>query len=160
MQVEIIICYVSKKEIMKINFTKKEYRALIDLIYIGNWVITANDVEKDMNKEKYEEVTRKIYSFAKEFGCEKLIEYHPELDEYCGSCDFEESEVSQHLEEYEDTSFWETLIFRLSERDFLKEVPPGELMNIPPEKIIMETHRHEEKWSEEFTKNGIDNLKT
>jgi hypothetical protein len=144
---------------MKINFTKKEFRNLLDLVYLGNWVMTANDTEDDEEKSKYEEITQKIYSFAKEFGCEHLIEYDSEFEEYIETAEFEDSEVSEYLEEFEENNFWETLSMRLAERDFLKEIKPGEFNKIPLNEKIMKTQEHEQKWVEEFSKNGIDNLK-
>lgn len=144
---------------MKINFTKKEYRHLLDLIYLGDWVMTAADVEQDINKKHHEEITQKIYSFAKDFGCEDLIEYDAECDGYNETRDFEESEVSKHLTNYEENSFWETLISRLAERDFLKDLPPGGLKALSLEEKFSGIQKHEDKWAEEFSKSGLDNLK-
>ena len=144
---------------MKINFTKNEYRHLLDLIYLGDWIMTADDVEKDKNKKHHEEITQKIYSFAKDFGCEDLIEYNAEFDKYNETRDCEESEVSQFLASFEENCFWETLISRLAERDFLKELPPGGLNALSLEERFSGIQKHEDKWADEFSKFGIDNLK-
>lgn len=54
--------------------TKKEYRKLIDLIYLGemavNGIRTGND-----NIEDYEELREYIYSFSKQMGCEDIIRF-------------------------------------------------------------------------------------
>ena len=123
--------------------------------------MTADDVEKekDTNKKHHEEITQKIYSFAKDFGCEDLIEYNAEFDKYNETRDFEESEVGQHLAEFEENSFWETLIARLAERDFLKELPPGGLNALSLEEKFSRIQNYEDKWADEFSKFGIGNLK-
>ena len=144
---------------MKINFTKNEFRNLLDLVYLGNWVMTANDTEVDEEKSKYEEITQKVYSLAKDFGYENLIEHDQEFEEYSETAEFEESEVSHYLEEFEEHCFWETLISRLAERDFLKELPPGGLNALSAEENLLEIQKHEDKWADEFSKFGIDNLK-
>ncbi|MBN1141695.1 MAG: hypothetical protein JXB25_07890 [Deltaproteobacteria bacterium] len=144
---------------MKINFTNKEYRNLLDFLYLGNWVMTANDTEEDENKSKYEEITQKIYSHAKDFGCDELIEFNAEFGEYFETVEFEESEVNQYLEDYNENNFWENLIMRLAERDFFKEISPGEFNKLSSEEKITRTQTHEKKWEEEFSKNGIINLK-
>ena len=60
---------------MKINFTKAEYKALIELLYMGDWVAHAfTNHNSDENKE-YKQLTQKIYAIAKQMGCEKDIEY-------------------------------------------------------------------------------------
>lgn len=144
---------------MKINFTKDEYRHLLDLVYLGDWVMTADDVGKNVKKKHHEEITQKIYSYAKDFGCEDLIEFNAEFDKYNETRDFEESEVSQCLAEFEENCFWETLISRLAERDFLKELPPGGLNALSLKEKFTEIQKHEDKWADEFSKFGIDHLK-
>lgn len=144
---------------MKINLTKKEYRELLDLIYLGNWMISANEVEDLDEPNKYQEITQKIYSLAKDYHFDNLIEYSDEFEEYMETSEFEESEVSEYIEEYDEQNFWETLISRLAERDFLKGIPAGSFNELSLEEKFIEMQKHEEKWSDEFSKFGIDNLK-
>ena len=144
---------------MKINFTKKEYRYLLDLIYLGDWVMTADDVEDDPKKKHHEEITQKIYSFAKDFDCEDLIEYNSDFDKHNETRNFEESEVAQYLASFEENSFWETLISRLAERDFLKDLPSGGLNALTLDEKFSGIQKHEDKWADEFSKFGINNLK-
>ncbi len=143
---------------MKINFTNKEFRTLLDLIYLGNWVINANEIEPEKNLNKHEELVQKIYSHAKDFNFENLVEYNNEFKEYIETAEFEDSEVSEYLEEYEEQNFWETLISRLAERDFLLEIPRGSLNDLSLEEKFIKIQKHEDKWTEEFSKFGIDNL--
>ena len=144
---------------MKIDLTNDEYRKLLDLLYLGNWVMTANDTENDESKKKYEEITQKIYSYAKDFECDELVEFNAEFGEYFETVELEESEVSQYLQEYDENNFWDTLIMRLAERDYLREITPREFNKLSSEEKITGTQKHEQKWEDEFSKNGINNLK-
>ncbi len=144
---------------MKINFTKDEFRTLLDLIYLGDWVLTAHDVDSDPKKSKHQEMVQKIYAHAKDFGFEKLIEHNPGLGAYSESLEFEESDIREFLEEFEVNNFWESLIANLAERDFLKEIEPGSLPEMKVEDKFESIGKHEEKWAEEFSRHGIDNLK-
>jgi len=58
---------------MKIFFTKKQYEALIKLVYLGDWMANSCKTgdERDMEIEKVEQY---IYSFAKDFGMENLFD--------------------------------------------------------------------------------------
>ncbi|MCH9665136.1 MAG: hypothetical protein K0U41_04735 [Gammaproteobacteria bacterium] len=53
---------------MEINITKKEYRLLFDILYLGEWMLTAHDQEEVPEKEKYQDVIQKFYSYAEEMG--------------------------------------------------------------------------------------------
>lgn len=144
---------------MKINFTKAEYRVLLDLVSLGEWVLTAHDTEDVPKKKKYEEVVQKIFSYAKEIGFEKLIIFNPGLQRYFGTREYDESEKEEYLEEFEENTFWTELINRLAERDFLRENGLERVKEMSLEEKIREIHKHEEKWSEELGKHGIDRLK-
>ena len=49
---------------MKINFTKKQYRRLIDSVFLGDMVINGIRIQEEQIKE-YEELRKYIYSFSK-----------------------------------------------------------------------------------------------
>ena len=143
---------------MKINFTKKEYRLLLDLVSLGEWVITATDVDITPEKEKYEEIIQKIYSHAKDFGFENLIEYDEEIEEYIETREFDESEKDEYLRDFEENNFWEELIHRLAERDFIRKNGIQNIEKMPFELQIKDIHEIETKYSEEFSTFGLENI--
>ena len=73
---------------MKINFTKAEYRTLIEMMYLAEWMLTAHDTRKDPDKRKYAELGQKIYSVSKEMGCEAEIKLSKELNGYFPTSEF------------------------------------------------------------------------
>jgi hypothetical protein len=101
---------------MKILFTKSEYRTLFDMIYMAEWMLTAYDTETDPAKAKYHHLAQKIYSHAKEMGCETLVE--DENNEYFTTAAYEQkSGIHDLIDTYDSDSFWDQLVDRLTERD-------------------------------------------
>jgi hypothetical protein len=50
---------------MKINFTKKEYRLLLDMVEIAEWVLNAHKSDPSDEIKKYSDLYQKILSYAK-----------------------------------------------------------------------------------------------
>ena len=53
---------------MKINVTQDEYRHLIDMIYIADWVLTSYKSEEGPEIKQYQDVMQKFYALAKDMG--------------------------------------------------------------------------------------------
>ena len=144
---------------MKINFTKKEYRLLIDMVYLADWMLTSHDEVTDPVKEAYEMLTQKIYSCAKEMGCESLIEGSKETDEYYTTLEYEmESGIHDYVDEYNSESFWEELIHRLVERDVEAESNREQNEIDSPEAFWAIAGPIGEEYTKEFESNGLDRL--
>ena len=47
---------------MNINLTKKQFRRLIDLVYIGNWVLNSNRGGDRISD--YDDVERKLFLYV------------------------------------------------------------------------------------------------
>jgi len=145
---------------MKINFTKKEYRLLLDILYLGEWVLTAHDQEVVPEKEKYQDVIQKFYSYAEEMGYGNLIEADKALNKYYETREYEDtSAVNEIIENYNNAEFWEELVPRLAMRD-AEETEGNEAINkMSPEERIRLLHPLEKKYHEEFMANDLTNLK-
>jgi len=144
---------------MKINFTKKEYKVLLEMITLADWILHATKVEKDPRTEKHRELGEKIYSYAAEMGYGHLIEYSKTLGSHFPSRQFEEnSSVRTFIEEYENNTFWEDLVERLADRDLLREFGEEKLSAMSRDEMMIRTMRLEEKYNAEFVANGLDNL--
>ena len=53
---------------MKIEFSKAEYRTLLELLYLAEWMLTAHDDAPDPAKERHYLLCQKIYASAKAMG--------------------------------------------------------------------------------------------
>ena len=49
---------------MQIELTKKEFRRLLDLVYIGNWVL--NSIRGDDRFADYDQVESKLFGICRE----------------------------------------------------------------------------------------------
>lgn len=145
---------------MKINFTKKEYLLLLDVLYMADWVLNAHrEADEKEDTREYEKLEQKILSYAKKMGMEKYVDFDPEYDMYFHSRFFEETRRAQEfIDEFENDCFWEELIDRLTRRDFLKSFSEKEIKEMDPYTRFERLLKLSEKYSDEFEKNGLKNL--
>ena len=88
---------------MKLELTDQEFRYLLDLVYIGNWVL--NSTRGDDRIEEYDQVEGKVFSHCVPQG--SLIP----------SRAFADGGIHEAIEQYEDTIFYELLAEELALRD-------------------------------------------
>ena len=144
---------------MKINFTKKEYRLLLDMVEMAEWVLNAHRSNPSDQIKKYSDLYQKILSYAKEMGFENLITYDKNLGGYYATFEYEESEHMAYIEEFEDDVFWDALPLRLAERDLIKEVGEKkyeEMEFVERASKLVELEFH---YYKELEDNGIDNFR-
>jgi hypothetical protein len=147
---------------MKINFTKKEYQTLLEMLYVGDWVLHAH-VEKETDKtnetKTYKEFEQKILALAHEFGMGKFVECNEKSGENFLSKEFtRNNEIRKYIEKFENATFWEELIERLARRDFIKKYGEEAILQMSiSERFEKEMLFHQE-YHKEFGENGLDNL--
>ncbi len=146
---------------MQIDLTKKEYRFLLDILSIADWIFMAHKIDKDRRFEMHEKVIQKFYSFAKEMGYEDLIEFAEDADEYFPTKNYEDSgKFLEYIEEFENDSFWDELIERLTTREVLKKIGgASKLAKLSHEKRLDLFSAVEENFVNEFEQHGLDRVK-
>ena len=98
---------------MKLELTDQEFRYLLDLVYIGNWVL--NSTRGDDRIEEYDQVEGKVFSHCVPQGMPKLVErYRGSL---IPSRAFADGGIHEAIEQYEDTVFYEILAEELALKD-------------------------------------------
>ncbi len=144
---------------MKINFTKAEYKALIELLYMGDWMANAFTISSDDEPKEYTGLIQKIYSFAKQMGYEEDIEYAKKYNQYFPTQKFElDSNVTKHIDNYENESFWTGLIDRLSERDVCKNHHVKSKFYLSTDIRFEALCESESIWGKEFSEYGLERL--
>lgn len=144
---------------MKINITKKEYRTLLDIIYIADWVLHSHDIEERTDTQEYEAVFQKLLALAEEMGCGDLVEYAKEDGKYYPNFNFEtESIAEQFIQEFENNSFWEELTMRLARRDVIQQKQVASAADLPEEEWFLALSDAEQKWINEFNSHDLDRL--
>ena len=98
---------------MELHLTEKQYRRLLDLVYIGNWVL--NSTRGDDRIRDYDKVESLIFSHCLEHGMTKLVELYN--GEIIPSRAFAEGGIHEAIMAYEDVTFFEILAEELALRD-------------------------------------------
>ncbi len=145
---------------MKINITKKEYRLLIDIFSISDWVMTSYKIGDNPDSEEYRKLEQRFFSYSKDFGFENLIEYDKNLEGYYPTIEHDNLESNKNfIEEFEEEIFWDKLTNNLAQRDLLEEKGIEEFKKMNSIEISIHEDKFIEKYDSEFIKNGIKNLK-
>lgn len=98
---------------MNLELSEKQYRYLLDLVYIGNWVM--NSTRENDRIREYDEVESLIFSHCAQHGMKKLVE---RLDgEIIPSRAYADGGIHDAIESYEDVTFYEILAEELALRD-------------------------------------------
>lgn len=131
---------------MQIDLTTKEFRRLLDLVYIGNWVL--NSIRGDDRFADYDQVESKLFGLCQGTGMQQLVECWQGED--IPSRAFAEGGIHEAIACYEDAVFYEILAEELSRRDM--EYP--EITDDNYDEIISRM----ETYMDEFQSSGVDHL--
>ena len=109
---------------MNIELTEQQYRYLLDLVYVGNWVM--NSARENDRIREYDQVESLIFSHAPAHGMKKLVEL---LDgEIIPSRAFADGGIHEAIADYEDVAFYEILAEEMALRDMDGEPLTRELI--------------------------------
>ena len=144
---------------MKIDITKKEYRALLDVFHLADWVLHAYKTEEGPETEEYRALEQKILSLAAEMGFGQLVEFDDETGKYFPTREYEDtSSVMDAIVDYDNECFWEELIERLASRDLILQEGKDKVLAMDFEERSVKTEALREKYSDEFYKNGLSRM--
>lgn len=126
---------------MQINLTPKEFRRLLDLVYIGNWVL--NSTRGEDRFADYDNLESKLFALS------------PALSEHWNgtvvpSRAYQEGGIYEAIACYEDNVFYEILAEELSRRDM--DYP--EITDDNYDEIVTRMDRY----MSEFELSGVDHL--
>ena len=131
---------------MDIQLTTKEFRLLLDLVYIGNWVL--NSTRGEDRFAPYDDLESKLFSLCWNNGMKVLVEKWNGTDvpskAYC------DGGIHEAIAFYEDNVFYEILAEELSRRDM--EYP--EINEDNYDEIVGRMNRY----MSEFQASGLDHL--
>ena len=98
---------------MEIKMTEKQFRRLLDLVYIGNWIL--NSTRGDDRIRQYDEVESLVFSQCLAHGMAPLTELYQ--GQLIPSQAFAEGGIHEAIMAYEDATFFEILAQELALRD-------------------------------------------
>ena len=98
---------------MQINLTTKEFRHLLDMVYIGNWVL--NSTRGDDRFAAYDDLESKLFELCREHKMGILTEDWNGIP--VPSKAYVEGGIHEAIAFYEDNVFFQILAEELSRRD-------------------------------------------
>jgi len=131
---------------MKLELTKKQYRRLLDMVYIGNWVL--NSTRGEDRIADYDQVESLIFSHAQELGMGVVADVYN--GEIIPSRAFAEGGIHEAIMDYEDNVFFDILAEDLARRD-MEDVPIDD-------SNYAELASRIDAYISEFEEHGTDNL--
>ena len=131
---------------MQIELTNKEFHRLLDMVYIGNWVL--NSTRGDDRFADYDDLESKLFGLCRTVGMKVLVEDWN--DTTIPSRAYEAGGIHEAIAYYEDNVFYEILAEELSRRDM-------GYADITPENYEEITGRMEQ-YMQEFQASGVDRL--
>ena len=131
---------------MELHLTEKQYRRLLDLVYIGNWVL--NSTRGDDRIRDYDQVESLIFSHCLDHGMAQLIELYNGA--IIPSRAFAEGGIHEAIMAYEDVTFFEILAEELALRDLDADRATAENYDEVMERM--------EEYMGEFEAHGTDHI--
>ena len=131
---------------MQIDLSKKEFRRLLGMVYIGNWIL--NSTRGDDRFADYDDLESKLFALCRGNGMDALVERYEGTD--VPSRAFSDGGIHEAIMAYEDTTFFEILAQELALRDM--DDPPITPENYDEIMARMETYLGE------FEQHGTDNI--
>jgi hypothetical protein len=139
---------------MKIDLNKEQYISLMKLIYLGEYMANGMKASDD-SYEEFTEIEQYIYSLARDFGCDDLIE--KDQDGYFPKPLFEE-DMEELISEYEEDFFRDALVHHLAGRDLMNSHDRDKIDSMSFDEIIELEKPLVEKYKEEIAQNGLENI--
>ena len=131
---------------MTIDLTNGEFRSLLDLVYIGNWILNATRGNDRI--EEYDRIESKIFDLCSGTPLSALVEHR--LGVAFPSRAFQEGGIQDAIAYYEDGVFFDILAEELAKRDMDYPEITGENYGELTERM--------EKYLAEFNENGVENV--
>ncbi len=132
--------------IVTVELTEKEFRRLLDLVYIGNWIL--NSARGEDRFADYDRVQEKLFAQCPKAGMHSLVEMW--RGRAFPSKAYQEGGIHEAICDYEDAVFFDILAEELARRDM-----EGDGADQSDEKELVDRM---EEYYQEFEEHGIDNL--
>jgi hypothetical protein len=146
---------------MKVTFTTKEYRQLLELVHLGMWAVTGYQGEDTAVAKRFFAFDQKLLGFATDLGCADLVEKRDDGSLQPAAKLSEDDRVREIQSEFQNDVFWHELVARLADRDQsgeqarrAMETPGVE----PPLTSDERLKKIEDRYWKEFEKNDLANV--
>ena len=137
---------------MNLSLTPEQFRKLIELAYMGEWVINAHH-DTEFQDDEADKVLQELLKAmpAEDIGRDE------ETGDYFMRSEWVEGIYDRHIMDYDDHVFWEELTERLAQRDLAgaRGISPDDINR---DDDLLELRPLEERYRQEFEDNGVERL--
>ena len=131
---------------MQIELSNKEFRRLLDLVYMGNWVL--NSTRGEDRFQDYDDLESKLFGLCRRNGMGVLGEEWEGVP--VPSQAYAEGGIHEAISYYEDNMFYEILAEELSRRD----MDYADITDENYDEIVQRM----DTYMDEFEVSGVDHL--
>lgn len=145
---------------MKLTFTQKEFARLLELVYLGQLVVTEHQGEDTPAARRYAEIEQKLLELATPLGCADMVTVGSD-GRLVPSEKLEDDErLNRILAEHANDTFWHELVHRLADRDLAAQQAKKSMSGSggPPIDAVERVRELEDRYWEEFEKNDLANV--
>ena len=140
---------------MQLSINREQYAALVDLLYLADWMLHAHEIEDTPETAPYRAIIRSILAHAREMQAQELadrIEGEPVPSRVV------EDRMQPIIEAYDGRTMWDELSFALGRRDAERSLGRDALQEMPANQRVEALLKHEESWENEFHQHGLERI--
>jgi hypothetical protein len=137
---------------MTIEISKTEYRTLLEMLYISDWVLNTFTNGLEEENKNHKALKEKLLSFHEKIQAEDVLREFQ-------SNEFDDYMHVNHIEKYNQNMFWETLIDQLAYRDLAKEIGIEAFDQLDPVVKIERLEEFRENYAKEFEQHQLERIK-
>ena len=144
---------------MKLELTEQEYRALLDMLYISDWVMHAHSADLSAQTLEHRKLRQKVLAQAHASGMTDIVEHIATEDAFNESEQYEQTTQDAFIAPYNDNTFWTELVHRLAARDVVDEISDEAFDLMAPAERMDRIDQATEPYRNEFSTNGLENVR-
>ena len=145
---------------MHLRLTEDEMATLVEMVSLATEIANCNRNESaKTNFSRFEDLEHKVLESASHAGFGAWIEKEPGREKYRVTEEFQSRSFFQEcIDEFRDASFWEELMFRLSERDLIRDMGESEWKKLTPDEQMKLAEPLGKTYWDKFSKDGISSV--
>ena len=134
----------------EIKLSSEQLVSLLKIIYSGEWLINAH---RNKPIKEFEEISDLFFSLAKDLDniSDKDSPEYP-------TNDFENGEVRDFINEYDNNTFWDELIGHLVNQKFYSDYSTNQIKKMSRMKRFKILCELEDKFTQHIEKNGLSQI--
>lgn len=139
---------------MTLNLTTEEYRSLMKVVFLGNWMANAY---KEEPQAEYENVEQLILSRASTFNADEEVGYDAQKKTWVYKREYEEL-MQEQVNEYNVEALYDELGYWLARRDLVNAIGEEKSEGLTPAGLSDAAAPYLQKYDREFEENGIERI--